>query len=353
MTEKDALFDLCISNSLAKFNTLIDGISIDYSDYSKTFEKNPVWKPRIVDNGVVKEIPIDAEFEKTYKTLQDLVKMCFSDCILDVISKFANQYKHNSKKIFPVITEISSYLEKYVDEKNFKNLYKIQKVSGKLISPDTNDFLHHLRTHGLVQQYFVLNNSEGGNVEFGEVFVNHFFINSKMLDGGKTNLNIENMPYANYYISMFFEQLHWLLGVNETNWNNYQKKYGKFKTLERKLGSDIGFNKYFLFNLVSRGGKFINNVNADYDNDDDNYKYIFNIQFLREYLICIKDLMDSIINIDVETSALDNKIKMLETKTGELERGLESVFRIASYREDDIEGEGKRRKPKSRKNKRK
>jgi hypothetical protein len=63
--------------------------------------------------------------------------------------------------------------------------------------------------------------------------------------------------------------------------------------------------------------------------------------------------MDSIINIDVETSALDNKIKMLETKTGELERGLESVFRIASYREDDIEGEGKRRKPKSRKNKRK
>jgi hypothetical protein len=353
MTEKTALFDLCISNSLAKFNTLIDGISIDYSDYSKILEKLKD-KPRILDNGSLKEIPIDAEFEKTYKTLQDLVKMCFSDCILDVISKFANQYKHNSKKIFPIITEISSYLEKYVDEKNFKNLYKIQKVSGKLISPDTNDFLHHLRTHGLVQQYFVNHHLVDKNSDFGEVFMNHFFINSKMMDGGKTPLNIENMPYANYYISMFFEQLHWLLGVNETMWNKYINQYGKFKTFERKLGADTGFNKCFLFNLTpTKGGKIIKNVNADYDNDDDNYKYIFNIQFLREYLICIKDLMDSIINIDVETSALDNKIKMLETKTGELERGLESVFRIASYREDDIEGEGKRRKPKSRKNKRK
>jgi hypothetical protein len=73
--------------------------------------------------------------------------------------------------------------------------------------------------------------------------------------------------------------------------------------------------------------------------------------FIKIYMTIIHDFFVSIKNNDVGASVLDNKIEMLETKTGELERGLESVFRIASYREH--EGGGKKQKTRRLKNKRK
>lgn len=130
--------------------------------------------------------------------------------------------------------------------------------------------------------------------------------------------------------------------------------YNLLKPLDGHGANFIFFDNEPLcrFHLFTRGISYPNGV---FCKNPMSYEERHNTPFLKRFLDCFCDFYEFLNKTFIEGSVLDNKIEMLETKiemletkTGELQRGLVSVFRIASEKHVG----GKKQKTRRQKNKR-
>ena len=116
-------YDLCISDSLYKFNNLVNGISNDYSKYLD------LYKEEIIKQTLTKQVEqFDTrlrtpEFEKQYQQLINIIKIGFSNEILNLIKEIVDEYKYSSQQAVFIITEIRDFLDRYTKEENYNSIY--------------------------------------------------------------------------------------------------------------------------------------------------------------------------------------------------------------------------------------
>ena len=128
--------------------------------------------------------------------------------------------------------------------------------------------------------------SHNGNFEINEylceLFFNGYYHNSTIKN---EELNINNYHSVHYYLSKFFKPLIFLMGIPETR--------------------EVIIKGLFIPNFenvihVPRFGFCFNFLNKTRFPDD------FNIGFIRDYLICIKELLDCIIQVGNDFKNTDN-----------------------------------------------
>ena len=121
-------------------------------------------------------------------------------------------------------------------------------------------------------------------------------------------LNIENYPFVYYYLIKFFKPLEFLMGMIH-------------KRIFQKRGSFIPtFENYTNVPKLSYCFNFFNKTTFPDE---------INIEFMRDYLICIKELLDCIIRVDNDFKNTNNnyadedeekeKINLLESRLKDIE----------------------------------
>jgi hypothetical protein len=131
-----------------------------------------------------------------------------------------------------------------------------------------------------------------------EIFINQYYQDSSIKNEG---LNIQNYPIVYYYLAIFFKPLVFLIGIHK-NLSPAQRL-----TFLPTIDTNVP-NLSYCFNFFNKN-KF----------QDD-----FNVSFIREYLVCIKELLDCIIligndfqkidNYEEEEKEEENKMKLLEDR---------------------------------------
>ena len=277
-------YDLCISDSLNKFNNLVNGISNDYSKYLD------LYKEEIIKQTLTKQVEqFDTrlrtpEFEKQYQQLINIIKIGFSNEILNLIKEIVDEYKYSSQQAVFIITEIRDFLDRYTKEENYNSIYSevsIKKTPLKGLNLGyMTDYGNNVRgikpkwssNHGLFEI----------NEYLCELFFNGYYHNST---NKNEELNIKNYQFVHYYLTKFFKPLLFLIGIPETR--------------------EIILKGLFLPNFentihVPRFGYCFNFFNKTRFPDD------FNIGFIRDYLICIKELLECIIRVGDDFKNTDN-----------------------------------------------
>ena len=119
-------YDLCISDSLIKFNNLVNGISNDYpkyldlyTDYFKYAQLDIPGQPKLSTPNFVKT----QENEKKYQQILNAIKIGFSNEILNLIKEIVDEYKYSSQQAVVIITEIRDFLDRYTKEENYNSIY--------------------------------------------------------------------------------------------------------------------------------------------------------------------------------------------------------------------------------------
>lgn len=296
-------YNLCISNSLYEFNNLVNGISNDYPNYLDLYKKEIIkyklneQNPQFYEQFNTRlRTP---EFEKQYQQLLNLIKTEFSNDILNIIKEIVDEYKYSSQQAVFIITEIRDFLDRYTKEENYNSIYSevaIQKHPFVGLS---------LRYNGSQWITKAFNSKFQIYEQFFEVFFVYYYQQSSIKN---EELNIENYPFVYYYLINFFKPLEFLMGMIH-------------KRIFEKNGSFIPtFENYTNVPKLSYCFNFFNKTTFPDE---------INIGFMRDYLICIKELLDCIIRVDNDFKNTNNnyanedeekeKINLLESRLKDVE----------------------------------
>ena len=279
-------YDLCISDSLIKFNNLVNGISNDYpkyldlyTDYFKYAQLDIPGQPKLSTPNFVKT----QENEKKYQQILNAIKIGFSNEILNLIKEIVDEYKYSSQQAVVIITEIRDFLDRYTKEENYNSIYSEAQIKKKILKSLTLGYMSSYgnNVHGIKPKWTSNHGIHEVNDFLCELFFNGYYQNSSIKN---EELNIRNYSIVYYYLNKFFKPLIFLMGIHENG--------------------AIKFNGYFMpeltENRVPKLSFCFNFLNKTRFPDD------FNIGFIRDYLICIKDLLDCIIQVGNNFKNTDN-----------------------------------------------
>ena len=280
-------YDLCITDSLYKFNNLVNGISNDYPKYLKLMQQNHF-------------IPMS---ENTHKEALNILKIEFSNQILNLIKEIVDEYKYSSQQAVFIITEIRDFLDRYTKEENYNSIYNTETSKLGIIQRfglSNVERIHRQPAWELATSSHIREINDYLSELF---FMAYYYGNSSIKN---EELNLENYLIVKYYLYKFFKPLLLLIGIFYTRVFFLKNGPGAFP----ELG--------LLFNF--------SNINQPKNNT---MPHNLNIEFMRDYLICIKELLDCIIRVDNDFKNTNNnyadedeekeKINLLESRLKDIE----------------------------------
>jgi hypothetical protein len=292
-------YDICIRDSVDKFNMLVSSISNDYSRFLDLHQEDieRLKKPEFTEQlrGRLR----NEEFDKKYQALLKIMQISFSNEILKIITEIADEYKYSLQNAGAHIFQIRNFLDRYTNEENYNRIYS--EAAAKKHRLENGFTLGQSNTSTNIQMYkpkWIVANDYYEITDFlCEIFFNQYYQDSSIKNEG---LNIQNYPIVYYYLAIFFKPLVFLIGIHK-NLSPAQRL-----TFLPTIDTNVP-NLSYCFNFFNKN-KF----------QDD-----FNVSFIREYLVCIKELLDCIILIGNDFQKIDNyeeeedeekKIKLLEDR---------------------------------------
>jgi hypothetical protein len=280
-------YDLCISDSLYKFNNLVNGISNDYPKYLDLYKDfyryNPVGEGgRQLSTPNLVKTP---ENEKKYQQLINIIKIGFSNEILNLIKEIVDECKYSSQQAVFIVTEIRDFLDRYTKEENYNSIYSETQIKKNILKGLNLSYISSYgnNVHGIKPKWTSNNGIHEVSDYLCDLFFNGYYQTSSK--NKNEELNIRNYSIVYYYLNIFFKPLLILMGILE----NGAIKSSVYFIPENGTSSVPKLS--FCFNFFNKG-IFPDN---------------FNIGFIRDYLICIKELLDYIILVSIDFKNIDNK----------------------------------------------
>lgn len=312
-------YNLCISDSLYEFNNLVNGISNDYPKYLDIYKKEIIkYKLNEQNQQFYEQFNTrlrTPDFEKQYQQLLNLIKTEFSNDILNIIKEIVDEYKYSSQQAVFIITEIRDFLDRYTKEENYNSIYSavaaIQRHPFAGLALSRNG-VSQWKTDAYLSKFQIYEH-------FFEIFFVYYYNLSSIKN---EELNIENYPFVYYYLTKFFKPLELLMGIINK------------RIIEKNSSFIPMFEHYTNVPKLSYCFNFLNKTTFPDE---------INIGFMRDYLICIKELLDCIIRVDNNFKNTNNnytnedeekeKINLLESRL----KDVEEKHDVLDYKLKDVE----------------
>ena len=311
-------YDLCISVSLIKFNNLVNGISNDYPKYLDLYKDFYRYNP-LDEGGRQLSVPNfvkTPENEKKYQQILNAIKIGFSNEILNLIKEIVDEYKYSSQQAVVIITEIRDFLDRYTEEENYNSIYSEAQIKKNVLKSLNLGYMSSYGNNvmGIKPKWTSHHGGHEVNDYLCVLFFNGYYQNSSKKN---EELNIRNYSIVYYYLNKFFKPLLFLMGIHE----NAAIKSNVYFIPE--IGTTQVPKLSFCFNFFNKG----------IFPDD------FNIGFIRDYLICIKELLDCIIQVGNDFKNTDNNyVDEYDKKEKEKEKEKEKVNEKMNLLENRLKG---------------